>query len=82
MEEWPRIDSVEPLDPYVIKVTFRNGVIKIYDCSPLLDEEVFEPLRNKGFFLNVHVDNGGYGVIWNDRVDLSESEIWTNGSVV
>jgi len=28
---------------------------------------------------SVRVDSGGYGISWNDDVDLSEYEIWTNG---
>ena len=80
MDEWPRIESVKPLKPYVLEVTFRNGVTKRYDCSPLLQEEAFAELSNKGFFSNVQVEKNGYAVIWNDRVDLSEAELWVNGS--
>jgi hypothetical protein len=27
----------------------------------------------------VRVDAGGYGVSWNDDLDLSEDELWVNG---
>jgi hypothetical protein len=25
---------------------------------------------------------GGYGISWNDEIDLSEYELWTNGAEV
>lgn len=30
-------------------------------------------------FRNVRVDSRGYGIVWNDDLDLSESELWLNG---
>ena len=36
-------------------------------------------LCNKAFFNTVHIANGGYGVIWNDDLDLSEFELWMKG---
>ncbi len=29
--------------------------------------------------LRVRVDTGGYGISWNDAIDLSEYELWTHG---
>lgn len=40
----------------------------------------FKPLINKAFFRSVRVDIGGYGVSWNDDIDISEYELWTNGN--
>jgi hypothetical protein len=34
------------------------------------------------FFKNVKVEQGGYAVSWNDDIDISEYELWCNGSVV
>ena len=79
MAAYPRISAVEPLEGFALRVTFANGVTKYYDCTPLLQDEVFEPLRNAGFFRNVRAAPGGYAVVWNDQVDLSESEIWEHG---
>jgi hypothetical protein len=57
-------------------VTFTDGVKKIYDCSPLLKEDTFKPLINDALFRSVKADEHGYGVIWSDEIDLSESELW------
>jgi hypothetical protein len=74
----PKVRSVKPLEGRRLSVTFVNGVEKVYDCNQLLHLEMFQPLRNEAFFKSVKVDAGGYGVSWNDDVDLSEYELWAN----
>ena len=34
---------------------------------------------HEAFFKAVTVDPGGYGVSWDDEMDLSEYELWNNG---
>jgi hypothetical protein len=75
----PKILSVQPLENKRLRVKFIGGAEKIYDCSPLLHLEVFQILNNEAFFKAVKVDPGGYGISWNDDVDLSEYELWTKG---
>ena len=75
----PKILSVQPSADRTLIVKFSNGVEKIYDCAPLIEKfEEFRALENEAFFKQVKVDAGGYGISWNDRVDLSEYELWTN----
>lgn len=75
----PRILSVQVLEDKILLVKFVNGVEKIYDCSQLFKLEMFHALKNDAFFKTVKVDSGGYGVSWNDEIDLSEYELWING---
>ena len=74
------IKSVKPLDNLVIEITFANGTKKEYDVKPLMQRwEVFKELQNIELFNKVKVDVGGYGIVWNDNIDLSSEEIWENG---
>ncbi len=82
MEKYPKIISVESKKGKRLLVTFSNGIKKLYDCSPLLESDAFKPLLNDVLFKAVHVDKHGYGVIWTDDLDLSESELWINGSPI
>ena len=82
MSKFPKIKSVDPLSEKRLQVAFVSGEIKIYDCKPLLSENAFGPLKDDAFFQNVKVDATGYGISWNDFVDLSESELWINGQDV
>jgi hypothetical protein len=77
--EIPQILSVKPQEERKILVKFKNGVEKIYDCEQILHLDAFQLLRNDAFFKAVKVDQGGYGISWNDDIDLSEYELWTNG---
>jgi len=75
----PKIKYVYPLPDCLLKVEFVNEQQKINDCKPLLEKEVFAKLQNPVFFKTVKVDNGGYGIVWDDDCDISEYELWTNG---
>lgn len=74
----PRIKAVQPLKEKRLLVTFVNGVQKIYDCQRILTLDRFQLLRHEAFFKAVTVDPGGYGISWNDEMDLSEYELWNN----
>ncbi len=78
-ETFPRIASVTPLSRKRLLVAFRNRVTKIYDCTPLLRHDAFRPLQDEVLFRYAHADAHGHGVIWNDQIDLAESEIWLHG---
>lgn len=75
----PRILSVRAVPPSVLLVEFEGHVWRRYDTSPLQDLPAFAPLRNAALFSSVYVDRGGYGVIWNDDIDLAEHALWTKG---
>lgn len=75
----PRIKSVAPLEGKRLLVTFVNGVQKVYDCQRIMNLERFGLLKYDAFFKAVTVDSGGYGISWDDEMDLSEYELWSNG---
>lgn len=77
---FPKIEAVTPLPGKTLLVRFVGGVVKVYDCRPLIEREPFSSLQNESFFRQVKVDVGGYGVSWNDCIDLSESELWLRGT--
>jgi len=79
MTTYPKITSVDPLQDKQLRVTFATGIHKIYDCTALLNEAAFAPLKDEKLFQQVHADSTGYGILWNDDIDLSESELWIHG---
>ena len=76
-----KIKSIKALDNYIIHVDFENGVSKEYDVKTLIsDFKDFESLTQvHSLFEQVKVDVGGYGVSWNDELDLSCNELYANG---
>ena len=79
MQTYPRVEAVEALANKRLRVTFSNGIAKIYDCAPLLRQEPFRLLADEALFRAVQVEPHGYAVAWNDRIDLAESELWLHG---
>lgn len=79
MSTLPKIISAVPLSGKRVQVVFDNGTIKLYDCTRLMQRPAFSLLREEAFFKGVGVDAGGYGISWNDAIDISEYELWANG---
>lgn len=79
-----KVKNVNALPDFKLSVQFAEGVTKIYDVSKLFDKfSFFKPLHdNPELFSGVTVDVGGYGVIWNDDIDISCDELFANGEVV
>ncbi len=75
------VETVKPLPEFGLLVTFVCGETKKYNVKPLLD--LWKPFQalaeEKGLFEQVQVDVGGYGIIWNDEIDLSCNELYENG---
>jgi hypothetical protein len=80
MESYPKVTAVEAIEGKRLRVTFDNGRIKFSDCRPLLAKLPFRALENDGLFRAVRPDAHGYALIWNDDLDLAESELWINGA--
>ena len=76
-----KIKSVTPLSNYRLLVHFANGAAKQYAVAPLFDRiSNFQALKvTPGLFEQIAVDAGGYGVSWNDDLDLACDELWENG---
>ena len=78
--EFHTIKSIKPLENMILEAVFFNGEIKKYDMKKLIKKhKVFKNLENKELFNKVKVDIGGYGIVWNEDIDLSSEEIWENG---
>ena len=77
-----KIKSVSALPEYKLSVEFSEGVTKIYDVKPLLEKETFFAtfMDQPEVFASVSVDVGGYGIVWNDDLDISSDELWENGN--
>ncbi len=80
--KYPKIRSIEILNNYILKVTFDNNITKIVDFKEKLKEEFYSDLKNETLFKQASIDVGGYGVSWNDDIDISEYELWNIGTEI
>lgn len=73
----PKIKSIKIIsENYSIIVLFDNGITKNIDFSEKFKEDLYSDLKNKLLFEQAKVDAGGYGISWNDDIDISEYELW------
>lgn len=79
-----RIQTVEAKDDYIIEAVFYDGQIVQYDVKQLF--VVFPVFRvfedDQKLFRSVKADQGGYGVSWNDELDLDAETIWEDGVLI
>ena len=75
------VKSVTALPNFKLSVQFCEGVTKLYDVSSLFGKipSFNQFIANPSMFQDVAVDVGGYGIVWNDELDLSCDELWENG---
>lgn len=79
-----KIKCVTPMPDYILTVQFSEGVTKRYNLNPLIEKyPMFSPLKEHlELYYSAVVDVGGYGVIWNDNIDIACDELYFNGEVI
>lgn len=63
---------------------FDDGTVKKYAVSQLFGKHaVFKTFETSpDLFAKAKIDAGGFGVVWNEDIDLSANEIWANGKTL
>ena len=78
-----KVNKVQALEKRKLSIQFAEGITKIYDVKPLYKKwPVFKQLESDDLFYSVKVDVGGYGISWNDEIDLSCDELYAHGKEI
>ena len=79
-----RIQKVTPEEDFCIRAVFYNGQCKKYDVKQLFKvfPQFTEFITEPELFQKVQVDPGGYGISWNEELDLDAESIWENGILI
>ena len=78
-----KIKNVTPLQEFKLSIQFAEGITKIYDMKKIIENnKIFADLKDINLFNLVEVDIGGYGVIWNDDIDISCDELFENSKKI
>lgn len=76
-----KVKGVTALADFALSVQFADGTTKLYDIKPVMKAfPGFAALEDERLFRDVRVDTGGYGIVWNDDLDLSCDELWEHGA--
>lgn len=65
-----RIETVKPLDGYVLRLGFNDGTTRDVDLKEELWGPVFEPLRDPAVFRHVAVDDELGTIVWPNGADM------------
>ena len=77
------ITKIKTLDNLQFEATFADGEVVVFDVKTLFDKyPVFQQLEDKKLFNSLQIDGVGYGVSWNDELDLSSDGIYSRGKHV
>ena len=75
-----KVKKVTPMSNFILLIEFADDERRRYDVKPLFEKwAVFRSLADDRLFEKVQVDSGGYGISWNDDIDLSCDELYYNG---
>jgi len=70
-----RAQAVEPLENFVVRITFKDRVQKDIDLEKFLRGETFEPIRNDPkMFRSVKVIGGTMG--WDNGADIDPDVLY------
>ena len=76
--KFPRIHTAKAINNHTLIIEFTNQEIKKYSILTLLENPIFYPLQEPAFFRNFQIEPGGYAIVWNEDIDLSEYTLWKN----
>lgn len=73
--------SVGAIDKHILVAQFSDGKVKRYDLNGIVDRyPIFKRLiNNQSLFKRVKLSPGGFGIIWNDDIDIDSTEVYENG---
>lgn len=80
--QYPRISKAKAVDEQTLIIEFSNGEVKQYSIHPLLERPMFALLKHPAFFKSFKIEPGGYALTWSAEIDISEYELWKNGTAV
>lgn len=80
----PRIETVQPLQDYVLLVVFEDKKRVVYDVKEDIERlPGYSALRDiEGLFRNVQLDPSRTCVYWNDEIDLASDSIYEYGKAL
>lgn len=74
-----KITSLATLPNYVLLVGFGD-VYKQFDLKPYIEKyPPFRALTIDGLYKQAKIDIGGFGIIWNDDLDVSSEGVYERG---
>ena len=76
----PKAIEVTPLENYQLLIKFSNGEKRILDMTKKLEHPFYRMLKEKSFFINVHI--AGLGIEWATGQDICPDELYYDSKII
>jgi len=70
-----RITAVEQVATYSLRLRFNDGLSRTIDFEPILEGELFGPLRDRAVFAQVSLDPEIHTVVWPSGADFDPATL-------
>ena len=71
-----RVVSFESVMPYTLCVRFEDGTERVIDFEPVLEGEIFAPLRDSELFRQVTIDPEVHTLVWPNGADFDPATLY------
>ncbi len=70
-----RVASFEIVGPYTLQVEFDDDTSRVIDFQPVLEGELYGPLRDLSLFNQVQIDPEVYTLFWPNGADFDPATL-------
>lgn len=70
-----RVTAFRQVGTYQLLLSFEDGLNRIIDFSPILEGELFGPLRDPTLFAQVRLDPEAHTLVWPNGADLDPATL-------
>ena len=70
-----RVVSFSIVGPYELDIVFEDGLVRRINFLPILEGELFRPLRDLSVFNGVTIDPQGYTLVWPNGADFDPATL-------
>ena len=70
-----RVTAFSIVGPHELEITFEDSLVRRVNFLPVLEGELFGPLKDLEVFNQVQLDSEGYTLVWPNGADFSPATL-------
>lgn len=70
-----RVTRFAIVAPYTLEVSFQDGLSRVIDLLPVLEGQLFGPLRDQAVFNQVRLDREVHTLVWPNGADFDPATL-------
>jgi len=71
-----RVISFQKIGPFTLNVQFEDGTPQTIDFRPILEGELYGPLKDPTIFSQVHIDPEVHTLVWPNGADFDPAILY------